>query len=722
MTLIRSAYTPETFEVREGDQVTLKVTNVETIRDMIHGFALPDHNLNIALAPGLHEDDDVRRRQAGGLLVLLHELLQRAAPRDARADGGAAEGLDRDADRLARGRKRQGAGRRRRAFDWRQAVKRRVLFVLAAASDRGRARDPALGLRDVGAAISGRERCTCRSSAAGHRRATCTRSRRCSSTSASGFRRRCRSSSALSMPLRPDRDPASSAAFVGSGGSATCIASPVPASSWRSWWSSAAAVQARLYRVGHERDANAPIRAVQRLYAAARRSGEGRQLHGLVVSASRRWPARRRGGAAPSPALERRRPDACRSAPRRAAARGRARRRRADVDRRRAGRGFPVDRAGDRGARRPATSSASGAAYTARISCSTRRCRSSARAIRSLFGTGLGTVVTIAAPGCELRGFAIEGTAARARPTRWMPPSRSRRAATASSATGCAASSTGSSSRRGAATKSPTTTIEGLRDLPFGRRGDGIYLYRARRQPPSRAIACRASATASTSNTRREAGRRTTSCPIRATGCTTCFQTIPSSRTTCSATRLVGANIMNSRRITVERNRIARNRGVPGVGLTLKDCDDSIVAGNEIAGNARGLLLDGSSANQFIDNVFRNNDTAARAVLQRRAQRLQRQPVRGQLERLVLSGREPARAGASTAAATTGAATAASISTATASATRRIHCWARSNASRARTSGAHLSAEPRRGRPGARRSQRAVPPDAIDSVQLALTR
>jgi nitrous-oxide reductase len=52
MTLIRSAYTPDSFEVKEGDVVTLKVTNVETIRDMIHGFALPDHNLNIALPPG----------------------------------------------------------------------------------------------------------------------------------------------------------------------------------------------------------------------------------------------------------------------------------------------------------------------------------------------------------------------------------------------------------------------------------------------------------------------------------------------------------------------------------------------------------------------------------------------------------------------------------------------------------------------------------------------
>src|SRR3954469_13683722 len=52
MTLIRSAYTPETVEVKEGDQVTLKITNVETIRDMTHGFALPDHNLNISLPPG----------------------------------------------------------------------------------------------------------------------------------------------------------------------------------------------------------------------------------------------------------------------------------------------------------------------------------------------------------------------------------------------------------------------------------------------------------------------------------------------------------------------------------------------------------------------------------------------------------------------------------------------------------------------------------------------
>jgi len=72
----------------------------------------------------------------------------------------------------------------------------------------------------------------------------------------------------------------------------------------------------------------------------------------------------------------------------------------------------------------------------------------------------------------------------------------------------------------------------------------------------------------------------------------------------------VGANIMNSRRIRLESNRILRNRGVPGVGLTLKDCDDSTIRDNTLAQNARGLLLDGSSTNRFERNLFRDNDTA----------------------------------------------------------------------------------------------------------------
>jgi nitrous-oxide reductase len=52
MTMIHSIFTPDHFEVREGDTLTFRLTNVETTRGMIHGFALPDHGVNISLPPG----------------------------------------------------------------------------------------------------------------------------------------------------------------------------------------------------------------------------------------------------------------------------------------------------------------------------------------------------------------------------------------------------------------------------------------------------------------------------------------------------------------------------------------------------------------------------------------------------------------------------------------------------------------------------------------------
>jgi nitrous oxidase accessory protein len=42
----------------------------------------------------------------------------------------------------------------------------------------------------------------------------------------------------------------------------------------------------------------------------------------------------------------------------------------------------------------------------------------------------------------------------------------------------------------------------------------------------------------------------------------------------------------------------------------LKDCDNAIVQDNAIVDNARGLLLDGSSASRFLRNTFSANDTA----------------------------------------------------------------------------------------------------------------
>jgi len=52
MTCIRSKFVPEAVEVHESDEVTIHLTNVETVRDMTHGLAIPHHGINIAVDPG----------------------------------------------------------------------------------------------------------------------------------------------------------------------------------------------------------------------------------------------------------------------------------------------------------------------------------------------------------------------------------------------------------------------------------------------------------------------------------------------------------------------------------------------------------------------------------------------------------------------------------------------------------------------------------------------
>jgi nitrous-oxide reductase len=52
MTCIRSKFVPDTFEVHEGDQVTVHLTNVETVRDMTHGIAISKVGINLAVDPG----------------------------------------------------------------------------------------------------------------------------------------------------------------------------------------------------------------------------------------------------------------------------------------------------------------------------------------------------------------------------------------------------------------------------------------------------------------------------------------------------------------------------------------------------------------------------------------------------------------------------------------------------------------------------------------------
>jgi len=49
---IRSRFYPDRIDAQVGDDLTVHVTNVEQTRDMIHGFGLAEHNINMVMDPG----------------------------------------------------------------------------------------------------------------------------------------------------------------------------------------------------------------------------------------------------------------------------------------------------------------------------------------------------------------------------------------------------------------------------------------------------------------------------------------------------------------------------------------------------------------------------------------------------------------------------------------------------------------------------------------------
>lgn len=52
MAAVRSTLWPTAFEVRDGDEVTVVITNIEQTTDELHGFGLLDYNINIVVDPG----------------------------------------------------------------------------------------------------------------------------------------------------------------------------------------------------------------------------------------------------------------------------------------------------------------------------------------------------------------------------------------------------------------------------------------------------------------------------------------------------------------------------------------------------------------------------------------------------------------------------------------------------------------------------------------------
>jgi len=227
-----------------------------------------------------------------------------------------------------------------------------------------------------------------------------------------------------------------------------------------------------------------------------------------------------------------------------------------------------------------------------------------------LFGTGLGTVIDVRADGCEIRGLTIDGTGVGV--TNQMDA-----AVRLSSNRNVIA---GNVMRRvfygvvvagGADNTIADNDIEGLLDLPFGRRGDGIYVYRGPRNHVvrNRIVGQRDAIFLQYAHAGRVEGNVVTESRY---GLHDMFSDDTIIRSNTFRRSLVGANLMNSRRLALEHNEFVNNRGVTAVGLALKDCDASVISNNRFVANARGLQLDGSSGNRFVDNEFAQNDVAVR--------------------------------------------------------------------------------------------------------------
>jgi nitrous oxidase accessory protein len=225
-----------------------------------------------------------------------------------------------------------------------------------------------------------------------------------------------------------------------------------------------------------------------------------------------------------------------------------------------------------------------------------------------LYGLGSGSVIRVFAPRTEIRGLVIEGSGSGE--TNEMDAAIQ----VASSGNRIA----GNTMRRvfygvvvagGEGNEISDNRIAGFVDLPFGKRGDGVYIYRGAGNRVLR---------------NRIAGQRDGIYFQYAPGGLVEGNLVESSRYglhVMFAHSLVvrnnmfrdssaGATIMDSRAIEVAANRFEHNRGTSAVGLTLKQCDESSVHDNVLADNARGLQIDGSSRNRLTANRFRYNDTA----------------------------------------------------------------------------------------------------------------
>jgi nitrous-oxide reductase len=65
MTAMRSHYTPDVVEAKQGDTLVLHITNIEQTPDATHGFAIPQYNVEASLDPGEVVNIPIELNRAG---------------------------------------------------------------------------------------------------------------------------------------------------------------------------------------------------------------------------------------------------------------------------------------------------------------------------------------------------------------------------------------------------------------------------------------------------------------------------------------------------------------------------------------------------------------------------------------------------------------------------------------------------------------------------------
>ena len=82
MTSTAPAFGLEQFQVKQGDEVTVYITNIDAVEDLTHGFCIVNYGVNMEVAPMATASVTFTADKAGRLLVLLLLVLSRHAHGD----------------------------------------------------------------------------------------------------------------------------------------------------------------------------------------------------------------------------------------------------------------------------------------------------------------------------------------------------------------------------------------------------------------------------------------------------------------------------------------------------------------------------------------------------------------------------------------------------------------------------------------------------------------